>query len=165
MNTADRLIRALGLKPHPKEGGYFAETYRSGESVPAKALPKRYAGRRALSTAIYYLLTPETLSPLHRLSSDEVYHFYIGDPVEVLLLGKKARRMLLGPGILTGERPQLLVPRGTWQGLRLKKGGSFALLGTTVAPGFEYADYEHGDRAALVRAYPRQKAMILALTK
>jgi len=163
MPTAKQLIRLLKLRPHPREGGYFVETYRSDEGFLRKALPKRYYGKRAHSTAIYYLLTSGTISPLHRLKSDEVYHFYLGDPVEVLLLGKKARTVILGTKLSKGERPQLVVPKGVWQGLRLKKGGRFALLGTTVAPGFDYSDYEAADGRALVLKYPEFKNLVEAL--
>jgi predicted cupin superfamily sugar epimerase len=163
------LIRLLKLRPHPREGGHFRESYRSDEAISSAALPARYrhAGKsprkRSVSTAIYYLVTSGKGSPLHRLRSDEVYHFYIGDPVEVLLLGKKAETAVLGTELSKGERPQLVVPKGVWQGLRLKKGGSFALLGTTVAPGFDYSDYESADGQLLLSKYPKFKKLIAAL--
>lgn len=163
MPTAKQLIKLLKLKPHPREGGHFAETYRSGEDIAPAALPARYRGRRAHSTAIYYLLTPKTFSPLHTLSSDEVYHFYIGDPVEVLMLGKTAMTVVLGTRLSKGQRPQLVVPKGVWQGLRLKKSGKFALLGTTVAPGFEYSDYEGTDGKSLISKFPKLKQRIESL--
>ncbi|HEY7676597.1 MAG TPA: cupin domain-containing protein, partial [Candidatus Methylomirabilis sp.] len=141
--TADALKTLLGLRPHPAEGGFFVETYRAGEGVPAEALPARYGGARAFSTAIYYLLTPDTFSAMHRLASDEVFHFYLGDPVEMLHLfpDGSGRAVTLGPDLLAGMRPQVVVPRGVWQGSRLAPGGRLALLGTTVAPGFDLADY------------------------
>lgn len=165
--TAARVIKLLGLKPLQPEGGFFRETYRSRESLPAQALPTRYRGKRAQSTAIYFLLTPDTFSAIHRVRSDEVYHFYAGDPVELLLLGPgpRSRIVTLGTGLARGQRPQAVVPRGAWQAARLAKGGRWALLGTTVAPGFEYGDFELGKRAALTRSYPGRAKLITALTR
>lgn len=167
MLTAEEVIRLLGLHPHPREGGFFAETYRAGERLDPGALPARYDGPRCLGTAIYYLLTPATCSTLHRLASDEIFHFYLGDPVEMLQLAPDGSgcRLILGADLAAGQRPQVVVPRGVWQGARLVAGGAWALLGTTVAPGFEYRDYEDGDRAALVAAYPDFAGLIRALTR
>jgi hypothetical protein len=164
---ADEIVRRLGLVPHPREGGFFREIHRAEESLAAAALPPRYGGPRALGTAIYYLLTPATFSALHRLASDEIFHFYLGDPVEQLQLRPDGAGAwaILGGDLAAGERPIAVVPRGVWQGARLVPGGRFALLGCTVAPGFDYADYEHGDRRSLVAAYPAWEAAILALTE
>jgi hypothetical protein len=161
------LIARLGLTPHPREGGWFVETYRSDERIARDALAARYGGERSLGTAIYYLLTAATFSEMHRLAGDEIFHFYLGDPVEMLLLRPEGTgaMVLLGPDLVAGMRPQLVVPRGVWQGARLREGGRFALLGTTVAPGFEYADYETGARADLLAAYPTHAPMIVALTR
>jgi predicted cupin superfamily sugar epimerase len=167
MPTVEALCRMLGLVPHPIEGGFFAETYRSVERVPADGLPPRYREPRALGTAIYYLLTPETFSAMHRLASDEVFHFYLGDPVEMLQLWPDGsyRVVVLGTDLPAGERPQVVVPQGVWQGARLRHGGRLALLGTTVAPGFDYADYEIGDRAALLASHPGARDLVTALTR
>jgi len=153
---ARMLIEKLNLRPHPAEGGWFVETYRSSER----------AGGRHISTAIYYLLTPETCSSLHRLRSDEIFHFYLGDTVEMLQLRPDGGGSLvrLGPRIEAGEEVQVVVRAGVWQGARLRAGGRFALLGTTVAPGFEYADYETGRAAELIRAYPDWRPWIEALS-
>lgn len=162
----DRIKAQLKLKPHPAEGGYYLETYRSEESLPEEALPGRYHGSRHCSTAIYYLLTPDSISVLHRLQSDEVFHFYLGDPVEMLQLWPDGtgRVVLLGSDLLNGMNPQVVVPRGIWQGARLRAGGRFALLGTTVSPGFEYEDCETGQRHLLIQSYPRFCEWIMALT-
>ncbi len=162
--TAKNLIETLGLVPHPSEGGYFRETYRASTIRPAN--PDVGGGLRAASTAIYYLLTPRTVSAIHRLVSDEVFHFYLGDPVEQLHLlpDGSSRIVVIGADIAAGERPQVVVPKGVWQGARLKPGGRFALLGCTVAPGFDFADYEHGERAALSAAWPDRAEAIAALT-
>ena len=167
MLTADQIITLLNLKPHPEEGGYFVETYRSTETLSEKALPSRYKGVRLFGTAIYYLLTPETFSAMHRLPSDEIFHFYIGDPVEMLQLWPDGsiRVLILGSDILNGMQPQVVVPRGVWQGAKLLKDGKFALLGTTVSPGFEFADYESGQRDDLVKSYPKFRELITALTR
>lgn len=163
---AQEIIRILGLQPHP-EGGYFAETYRADDSLPRDALSRDYPGPRSVSTAIYYLLTPDIFSEIHSLRSDEIFHFYTGDPVQMLQLwpdgsGEVVR---LGTDLGAGMRPQVVVPAGVWQGSRLAPGGSFALLGCTVAPGFDYADYEAGKREDLLYLYPKFEDMIRALTR
>jgi hypothetical protein len=162
--SADDLIRLLSLQPHPKEGGFFRETYRAAESYAN--LPPRYQGPRSASTAIYYLLTPNTFSALHRLQTDEIFHFYLGAPVRMLQLDAAGhgRTIVLGPDVLNGQQLQVLAPRGVWQGSCLEPGGAFALLGCTVAPGFEYVDYESGDRQTLTAQYPEFAEMIRRLT-
>ena len=165
MITADQLIALLDLKPHP-EGGYYIETYRSSETISEEALPSRYKGRRCFGTAIYYLLTAQTFSAMHRVRSDEIFHFYSGDPVEMLQLSPdgSGRVAILGSDVLNGMQPQVVVDRGVWQGARLLEGGKFALLGTTVSPGFEFTDYESGHREELVKSYPQFRELIIALT-
>lgn len=169
MLTAERLIELLGLAPLPVEGGHFRQTYVSDEAVAASALPARYGRDKTFGTAIYYLLTDEadSFSALHRLPTEEIYHFYLGDPVEMLLLhpGGASESVVLGQDILAGQRVQSVVPRGVWQGSRLRPGGRFALLGTTMAPGFDVADYEGGERDALIRLYPAEAERIRALTR
>jgi predicted cupin superfamily sugar epimerase len=167
MLTANKIIALLNLKPHPEEGGYFAETYRSSETISGKVLPSRYKGVRSFGTAIYYLLTPETFSTMHRLQSDEIFHFYLGAPVEMLQLWPdgSGRILILGTDIMNGMKPQAVIPKGVWQGARLFKDGKFALLGTTVSPGFDFADYEFGRRDELVKSYPKFRELIIALTR
>jgi predicted cupin superfamily sugar epimerase len=167
MLTADQIITFFDLKPHPEEGAYFVETYRSSEILSEKALPSRYEGIRSFGTAIYYLLTPETFSAMHRLQSDEIFHFYLGNPVEMLQLWPdgSGKVMTMGSDILNGMQPQVIIPRGVWQGARLLRDGRFALFGTTVSPGFELADYESGRRDELVHSYPQFRDLITALTK
>jgi predicted cupin superfamily sugar epimerase len=163
---AETLIEHLGLEPHPSEGGFFKETYRAAEQHAAEALPDRYGAPRAYGTAIYYLLTPDTVSALHRLETDEVFHFYLGDPVEMLQLHPRGGTSIhvLGQDIADGMVPQLVVPRGVWQGARLVPGGAFALMGCTVAPGFDFDDYEHGERGPLTESYPDEAERIGILT-
>jgi predicted cupin superfamily sugar epimerase len=163
---AETIIRQLGLRPHP-EGGFYRETYRSGEAIAAAALPARYGKDRDLSTAIYYLLTPDSFSSLHRLQSDELFQFLLGDAVTMLQLhdDDRGETITLGQDILAGQQLQVVVARGIWQGMLLNDGGRFALLSTTVSPGFDFADFEVGTRAALTRQYPSSAAMIERLTR
>jgi predicted cupin superfamily sugar epimerase len=152
-------IERLGLAPHP-EGGWFAETWRSPLRV------RTPAGERSAGTAIHYLITPDSFSALHRVASDEVFHFYLGDPVELLQIDGAGRveRSVLGTDLGAGMWPQAVVPAGAWQGSRLVEGGAFALLGATVAPGFEYADFELGRRADLLARFPHLAREIERLT-
>jgi predicted cupin superfamily sugar epimerase len=162
MLSAEEIIELLDLRPLPREGGWYRETYRSDLHLPAATLAPRHPDGRDAATAIYYLLTPDTCSALHRLQSDEVFHFYLGDPVEMLQLDPAAgtgRVVVLGTDLLAGHRPQVVVPRLTWQGSRLLPGGAFALMGTAVAPGFDFADYEHGGEA-LAAEFPAHADLI-----
>jgi hypothetical protein len=165
--TIDELKRLLRLEPMPGEGGCFAETYRARGSLPAGALGPGWPGPRSLATAIYYLLTAETFSALHRLRSDEIFHFYLGDPVEMLQLAPdgSGRVFVLGTDLAVGMRPQIMVPGGVWQGTQLIAGGRFALLGTTMSPGFDFADFERGRREALAADYPAFRERIAALCR
>ncbi len=164
--NANQIIAALGLQPHP-EGGYFAETYRAEEEISREAIGSYYSGPRPVSTAIYYLLTPDTFSEMHRLKSDEVFHFYAGSPVQMHRLWPDGAGdvVTIGTDLSAGMHPQIVVPKGVWQGSRLLLGGDFALLGCTVAPGFDYSDYESGKRDDLLYHYPEFEDMIRALTR
>ena len=161
--TADEVKSLLGLAPHPREGGWYVRTYEAAETV----LLDRYAAARRTGTAIYYLLEPDTFSEMHRLASDEVFHFYMGDAVEMLQLaaGGEGRVVVIGNDLAAGERPQLVVERGVWQGSRLRPGGRWALLGCTVSPGFEFDDYETGSREELSREWPGFASLIASLTR
>jgi uncharacterized protein len=167
MLTPKQIKDLLKLQPLPVEGGYFFETYRSEFPLAQQSLPSPYAGERALATAIYYMLTPDSFSAMHRLKGDEVYHFYLGDPVEMLLLKPdgSAEAVLLGQDIAAGMRLQYAVPAGTWQGSRLVPGGRYALMGTTMAPGFDSRDYEPGKRDCLSAQYPSYAPLIGFLTR
>eukprot|EP00831_Metopus_contortus_P083643 TRINITY_DN9308_c0_g2_i1.p4 TRINITY_DN9308_c0_g2~~TRINITY_DN9308_c0_g2_i1.p4 ORF type:complete len:179 (+),score=44.30 TRINITY_DN9308_c0_g2_i1:727-1263(+) len=165
--TARDVIDRLGLAPHPEEGGWFLETYRADEFLTKDKLPSRYSADRHHSTAIYYLLTPETYSHMHRLESDEIFHFHAGGPCEMLQLHPDGRGeiIILGNDIMAGHKPQVVVPRHSWQGLRLLPGAAFALMGCTVSPGFDFADYIHADRAELMERYPDYRERIIRLTE
>lgn len=130
--TASEVKEVLGLEPHPREGGWYVRTWESGERLGAEAFPEgRYVGERWTGTAIYYLLEPGTFSEMHRLRSDEVFHHYLGDAVEQMQLeeGGDGRVVVLGADLRAGQRPQVVVRRGVWQGARLVEGGAWALLG------------------------------------
>jgi uncharacterized protein len=165
--TADEIKKLLHLEPHPCEGGSFIQTWRSEETIAQASLPSRYGGARQAGTCIYYLLEPGSFSEIHRLASDEIFHFYLGDPVEMLQLAPDgaAQTFVIGNDLARGQHPQLLVPKNVWQGSRLLPGGKVALLGCTVIPGFDYADYESGARSELMREYPQSAELIQALTR
>jgi predicted cupin superfamily sugar epimerase len=169
MLTARAIVELLNLEPLPVEGGHFSQTWIADETIAAGALPARYGRAKLAGTAIYYLLTDErdSFSAFHRLPTDEVYHFYLGDPVEQWLLrdGGRVERVVLGPDLAAGQRVQHVAPRGVWQGSRLVPGGRFALLGTTMAPGFDPLDYEGGTREALLATCPDAADVIRALTR
>lgn len=159
--TPEEVIRLLGLRPHP-EGGYYRETYRSSLSIPASGLPERYGGPRPASTAIYYLLTSDRASAPHRVASDEIWHFYLGDPLELLTISPEGDLEVarLGADLLSGEVPQKLVPAGFWQAARVADGGRWSLVGCTVAPGFTYEDFELGDWEELFGAFPEGRDLL-----
>jgi predicted cupin superfamily sugar epimerase len=157
--TSDEIVKLLDLKPHP-EGGFYRETYRSPRNVPGTDPPRAY------STTILYLLVSGAVSKLHRIAGDEVFHFYLGDPVTWVLLkpGGKFEKVVLGSLLGQGQELQMLVPSGTWFGGYLSEGGLFTLMGTTVAPAFEFGDLAMGEREELLAQFPQAQAEILKLT-
>jgi uncharacterized protein len=163
MASASEVIEQLGLKPHP-EGGFYAETFRS-EPLPFE-LPGR--GPRSASTAIYFLLRREDFSALHVVSSDEAWHHYYGDPLELhcLDVAGRHRRIVLGHDLARGERPQHVVARDHLQAARVVDGPhGFALCGCTVAPGFDFADFRMPTRRELRERWPEHADLITALTR
>ena len=167
MIDAQRIIDMYQLVPLPEEGGYYRETYRSREVLTVNQLPKRYPTDRVYYTSIYYLLTSKTKSFIHRIKSDEVFHFYSGDPVEILQLypDGNGKIITLGNSLLDGDKFQQILAHGVWMGMQLKSGGEYALMGTSVTPGFEFEDFELGCRDKLIRRYPEFKNKITELTK
>ena len=166
--TAGEVKELLSLEPHPREGGWFIQTYAANDNIPAEVFGEgRYSGQRRTSTAIYYLLEPDTFSEMHRLRSDEIFHFYAGGAVEMLQLlpDGTGRTIVIGNDIRAGQRPQVVVEGGVWQGARLAPGGSWALLGCTVAPGFEYEDYDSASRDELTAQWPEFADRIATLTR
>lgn len=165
--TAADIIKTLDLKPLPNEGGYFRQTYKSNDpGIPATEFGIDSQTLRHFSTAIYYMVTPDSFSALHRIKSDEIFHFYAGDPVEMIQIDEngKLTQFEVGADILKGEQPQVVVPKGAWQALKLKDGGKWALLGTTVAPGFEFEDFELGERAIMAQKFPQLRNVITKFT-
>jgi predicted cupin superfamily sugar epimerase len=155
-------IRRLELLPHP-EGGFYRETYRATERVARGHLPSRFDGDRAMSTAIYFLLVGDQVSALHRIKSDEVWHFYAGTAIDLFVIGRDGgltthRLGPLGPF-------QAMVPAGAWYGAALTEPTGWALVGGTVAPGFDFADFELAERAALLREFPHHRALVERLTR
>jgi predicted cupin superfamily sugar epimerase len=155
--TPEDLVAHYDLEPIPREGGLFRRTW---------AGPERSDGRPE-GTAIVALLTAPDYSALHRLSSDEVWHFYLGDPLELLLLAPDgtSRTAVLGPDLTHGQHLQFTVPAGTWMGARVAADGAWTFFGCTMAPGFTYDGYEHGDAGELTARYPAEAARIAGLCR
>jgi predicted cupin superfamily sugar epimerase len=174
MLTTDEIKHWLELQPNPAEGGLFASTYTASLSIPANLLPgfANPPESRAICSAIYYFLDKTGFSALHRVKSDMLYHFYTGNPVQMLLLyppGRPNRSevFVLGNDLANGSLPMKLVPGGTWLGSRLLPGGEYALMGVSMAPGFDPADYQIAKREELLKVYDTASeiSLINALTR
>ena len=163
--TAAEWIASLRLLPHP-EGGFYRETYRAQDVIVGGHLPARFGGARACSTAIYFLLRGGQVSLLHRIKSDEIWHFYAGSPLTLALIRPDGRLQAhrLGPDPERGESFQVLVPAGCWYGATVDDSAGYALVGGTVAPGFDFADFELADREMLLASFPQHRQTILRLT-
>ncbi len=164
--NADYWISKLNLKKHP-EGGFYREIYRAEETVAAQALPERFIGPRSLSTAIYYLLKDNEFSALHRIQSDEVWHFYAGSSITIHTIDQRGRydRILLGSNPENDEYFVAAIGARCWYGATLNEPGSYALVGGTVAPGFEFEELELANRTDLIRSFPEHSAVIRRLTR
>lgn len=164
--TAEEIAGKLGLVPHP-EGGFYREIYRSEEKIPYQALPDRYRDDKSFATSIYYLITKDTFSAMHRLKSDELVHFYLGVEALIAMMypNGKVQKMVLGNDITQGDRPQILIPRGVWFGIRVTGPGDYTLTGITVAPGFGFDDFELGKREELISLYPQHSELIKQFTR
>jgi predicted cupin superfamily sugar epimerase len=164
--TARYWIEKLQLEAHP-EGGYFRQTYRSDVMIAREALPAGFAGARAASTAIYFLLEGENFSAFHRLRSDEVWHFYAGDPLVVHVISPEGSysSILLGCELEAGQVLQAVVLAGCWFASHVADWSSFAVVGCTVAPGFDFEDFKMGEREELVARYPQHREVIERLTR
>ena len=166
MNDAQYWIDKLDLEPHV-EGGYFKETYRSVENIDKQALPERFSGDHSFCTAIYFFLHNNEFSAFHRIKQDELWHFYIGDPLIVHIIDWQGNysQIKLGMNLDDNEVFQAIVPFGTWFGANLQVPDSFALVGCTVAPGFDFADFEIAKRDVLVNLFPQHRQIIEQLTR
>ena len=163
---AQYYISNLNLQPHP-EGGYFKETYKAAESIPAEALPTRFNGNRSFSTAIYYLLQQGDFSAFHRINSDECWHFYAGQTLLIHTIENDGKYFCtkLGADINAGEAFQFVVPATAWFAAEPAGNSAFALAGCTVAPGFDFADFEMADKQFLVSAFPQHSDVITRLCR
>jgi predicted cupin superfamily sugar epimerase len=164
--TASFWVERLGLRRHP-EGGWYRETYRAAESVARAHLPGRFTGDRCFATAIYYLLEAGDFSALHRIRQDEGWHFYDGDPLLLHQIDPAGAcsRVTLGRDLAAGQVPQAFVPAGWLFAAEVAPGGSCGLVGCTVAPGFDFADFELPARAALLGQHPQHRALVERLTR
>lgn len=157
-------IDRLGLSPHP-EGGWFRQTYRSPEVVAAAHLPPRFGGDRSFSTMIYYLLEGDDFSALHRIKQDEGWHFHDGSPLTLHLISPEGSYSTRRLGLGEGMEPQALAPAGWYFAATVDEADSYTLVGCTVAPGFDFADFEMPPRAKLLQAYPHLGTVIERLTR
>jgi len=159
-------IKKLGLAPHP-EGGWFRETYRAAEGIPVAGLPRRFRGERAFSTAIYFLLESGQFSALHRIKSDELWFFHAGGSLAIssISTGGQSHTTQLGNNPDRGESFQAVVPAGSWFGARPLKSASYSLVSCTVAPGFDFSDFEMGKREKLLKLFPACREIIEQLTR
>ena len=166
MKTAEYWIQKLCLVRHP-EGGYYREIYRLAESIPKEALPDRYDGARAFSTSIFYLLPGNEVSYFHRLKSDEIWHFYQGSPVSLFVISATGdfNESILGPNFGSGQVLQAVIPAGHWLGAAVRARESYVLVGCTVAPGFDFHDFELGRRQEMLALFPQHQTIVLNLTK
>jgi predicted cupin superfamily sugar epimerase len=154
-------IEKLGLQKHP-EGGYYKEIYRSDEVIPHSALPKRFSGNRCFSTSIYFLLGNNDFSAFHRIKSEEIWHFYKGNSLTLYIITEEGQliKIVLGDGIENGEAFQVVIPRNSWFAAVLNHKNSFTLVGCTVAPGFDFQDFELGDHKALKENFPQHSDLL-----
>jgi predicted cupin superfamily sugar epimerase len=165
MHSLDYWIKHLNLIPHP-EGGYYKEIYRSEEQIHKDHLPERFTGHRTFKTSIYYLINGKTPSKLHRIKSDELWHFYYGDPATVYVINPDGSKeeLLLGSNPEKGEAFQAVVKAGSWFGAAVNNKDSYTLAGCTVAPGFDFEDFLMADREELLKEFPQHKELIEWLT-
>jgi len=165
MKDADYWVRVLELLPHP-EGGYFKETYRSDTFISREHLPDGFNGHRNISTSIFYLLAGNQFSKLHRIKSDEMWHFYDGSGLIIYSIDDEGKltENKLGLDIESGENPQVLIRAGYWFGAKVNRPDSYCLAGCTVSPGFHFDEFEMGDKGELIRLFPEHRSIIEELT-
>ena len=164
MSVINQLIQQYNLQPHP-EGGWYCQTYKSDEQITAESLPQRFGGNRAFSTAIYFLLEKGNFSAFHRIKSDECWHFYAGDPLDIYIIHQSGEleQISLGKDFERGQKFQHVVPANCWFGSRPAPGSNYCFVGCTVSPGFEFDDLELADANSLSIVYPQHNAIIKEL--
>jgi uncharacterized protein len=165
-NSVEKIISYLELKPHP-EGGYFKETYRSEGEINQNSLNPEYNGKRNYSTCIYFLLTSDSFSALHRIKQDEIWHFYDGSPIKLHVISESGTHTeyIIGNDIANGQVPQLVVPGRHWFGAEVLNKNGYSLVGCTVSPGFNFEDFELPTRKELISLFPKHAEIITKLTK
>ena len=166
MSSAESLIKVLELQPHP-EGGYFKETYRSIGTISASCLPDIFTEERNYCTGIYYLLQSEDFSAFHKINQDEMWHFYQGDALEIIIIAEdgKLSKILLGDDIQKGEVFQCVVPKNCWFAAKVSSSNTFSLVGCTVSPGFDFKDFTLANKNELIAEFPEHSDIITALTR
>lgn len=164
MNRPEYWIDRLKLIPHP-EGGFYRETYRSRETIPAASLPSQFGNQRSFSTAIYFLLRSQDRSFFHRIKSDELWHFHAGACLSIYVLGEKGLTIhKLGSDPDNEESLQVVIPANHWFGAKLSESDRYTLSGCTVAPGFDFHDFEMATRESLIKQFPSFAEIICELT-
>jgi predicted cupin superfamily sugar epimerase len=166
MHTAGQFVQQYNLQAHP-EGGWYKETYRSSENIPGLSLPERFGGERNFSTAIYFLLEQGNFSAFHKIKSDECWHFYAGDTLHVYVLHDDGKMEIikLGSDIMNGELFQYVVPANCWFASRPAPASKFCFVGCTVAPGFDFADFEMAKAETLIELFPLHEKIIKELCR
>jgi len=166
MKDAQYWVDKLAMQKHP-EGGYFKETYRAAEVIAKTGLPSRYSGKRNFATAIYYLLVENDFSAFHRIKSDETWHFYHGTGLELFEIDSAGNleKILLGPHPDSDMQFQYTIAAGNWFASSVFEKKGYALMGCTVAPGFDFNDFELADANTLASSFPEHEAIIKALTR
>ena len=166
MNSIENLIEILQLQPHP-EGGYFKETYRSNEIITESCLPEVFEGERNYCTGIYYLLQSDDFSAFHKINQDEMWHFYQGDALEIIIIAKdgKLSRVMLGKNIENGEVFQYVVPKNCWFAAKVSTANSYSFVGCTVSPGFDFKDFTLAKKSELIAKFPQHSDIIENLTR
>ena len=162
---ADLIIKQYQMQPHP-EGGFFARTYHSSGLIPKTALPVEFTGKRYFSTAIVFLLKENDFSALHRLKQDEIWHFYLGGALRLVMISPNGKfsETILGQNVAAGDVVQAIVPAGCWFGAKPAEGAVFSFVGCTVAPGFDFADFELAKRSEILPQFPDLERVILEFT-
>lgn len=166
MDKAEKIVQLLKLQPHP-EGGFFKETYRSEGIIQPESLESDYKGNRNYSTCIYYLLTSDVFSAFHRIRQDEIWHFYQGSPIELHMITPSGEysKNLIGNDIEKGQVPQFVVHGGNWFAASVMQKDDYSLAGCTVAPGFDFQDFEMAKYDELIRCFPQHLQIIKKFTR